>query len=136
MFQCWTKKPQSAPIISPALISSQFYCSLIFLFIPFGLTGFAPNMFCSGQHMAHRHTHTHTHGLCLCGLRSPVKTKPGSASANTGHCYGHPLPSPISPPCGGPGLGEVMYWHRSQLVQLYKESRTRLARLCGRALLT
>lgn len=77
-------------------------------------------------------THTHTY----CGLRSPVKTKAGSASVSTGHCYGHSLPSRIFAPCGGPGFGEVMYWRCSQSVQLYKGPRTHLAYLCDRTLPT
>lgn len=80
----------------------------------------------------HQHAHTHTRSR----LRGPVKTKRGSASVNTGHCYGHSFPPRIFAPCGGSGLGEVMHWRRSQLVQLYEEPRARWAFLCYHAIIT
>lgn len=61
---------------------------------PLWLTGLCPN--CVLHRSAHgpqtdtyRHARTHTHS----GPRSRVKTKPGSASVNTAHCYGHSFPA-------------------------------------------
>lgn len=48
--------------------------------------------------LARAHSRTHARP----GRRGPEKTKPGSASVNTAHCYGHSFPPRIFAPRGDP----------------------------------
>lgn len=88
----------------------RFSPGLIFHYIPSGLQGFVPTVFCTGQHMARKHTDAHADMHTHSGLQSPVKTKLGSASVNAGHCYGHYFPPRIFAPRGA---SAVRLWRRS-----------------------
>lgn len=111
---------------SPAgLISSLIYCGLIFHLIPFGLRALSRLCSAAVSTWCRQHTpirtrmQTRTHARTLLACRGPEKTKPGSASVNTAHCYGHSFPPRIFAPRGDLGLGEVKRWHSSRSVELY-----------------